>query len=564
MVRHSEPPPLALLRSDAAPVKVEKRPEAPAADRSEVLTAPGGLLYDLDPGMAAKCALVRRNDRLEFHVLTALLNSPEVDAFRRAASVRLNEPVPEPLAATVSAIRAFNIAQTDKKILGGKATETRARLTELIAAAAAVFTNDLKLDRGEDRAIVRFQKNNTLSPPVERFEMSGIDADLLITSAFNYGDAGDPVEQPGADQKFTITDPRKLPANVQAIRGQTAAREDGRRLVLRIIYKSTSFSAMSLADVGLLKPHLENLYYVQNCNAGLFTVTAPTDNGKSTTLNLFCIDMVRGRQGRVDVIGIDDPVEFMAPEICQLAMPERMDGQDPFEQKIHTTLRLAPHAIKIGECRTGATANAAIDAAVTGRLVMTTQHTTGALGVPFRYERMGVERDVAFDHEVHVCWMSQRLVSSLCPKCRIPLDALPADFDPRRRVVMERFHQILKPFPGRYSVRGPGCPDCRKDPTVPAGLGKRIMNAEVILPDRALCQMLAERQPVEARRHVIVDLKTPTMALHGFLHMRLGNIGIEEYMNAIGGHVQLAEDLKALAASPLARDFGVAPAETRP
>lgn len=543
MARSEKPPPLTLLQAPARPAPGATEPAV--AERLEVLTAPGGALYHLNPEMAGKCALVRRNGKLEFHVLTGLVKSAEISSFRHAAALHLGETVPAPEAASLTAIRSFNVAQADRQISGLKASETRALLTELIAEAAAAHVNDLKLDRLEDRAILRYQKNNSLSDPIDKYEMTAAAADLLITSAFNFGDAGDPVEQPTADQKFTITDSRKLPANVQAIRGQTAAREDGRRMVLRIIYKSTTFSALSLADIGLLGAHLDNLYFVQNVNAGLFTITAPTDNGKSTTLNLFCIDMVRGRQGRIDVIGIDDPVEFMAPELCQLAMTERLDGQDPFEQKVHTTLRLAPHAIKIGECRTGATANASIDAAVTGRLVMTTQHATGAFGIPFRYERMGVERDVAFDHEVHVCWMSQRLVPSLCPGCRIPIDALPADFDPRRRIVIDRFRPVLRPHAGQFAVRGGGCPDCRRDPSAQPGLGRRLLCAEVILPDRELCRLLAGRRQLEARRRAIIDLNSPTMALHGFLHLQAGTIGIEEYMNAIGGPAQLAEDLAA-------------------
>ncbi|GEM_PF-5703363 len=195
--------------------------------------------------------------------------------------------------------------------------------------------------------------------------------------------------------------------------------------------------------LGGLPKQLESLYFVQNIGAGLFTITAPTDNGKSTTLNLFCIDMVQARGGHIDVIGIDDPVEFMAPEICQLAMYDVGEGEDPFAQKIHTSLRLAPHAIKIGECRTLSTAEASIDAAVTGKLVMTTQHTTGAFGVPFRYERMGVSRHVAYDSSVHVCWMSQRLVPALCPLCRIPLFADLSGLDPRRMATKVGSQEVL-------------------------------------------------------------------------------------------------------------------------
>lgn len=514
-------------------------------DKDGVLTAPGGSLHYLNPRLAEKCALVRENDSLHLYVLMGHETAEDIAAFVASAGLELGEPLPPPTLVDQQGLRAINIGQAEAQMAGRKGTESRARLNALIARGAASLANDVKLDKAALAASVRFQKNGFLSRPIDRFDMSPEDAELLITSAFNFADAGDSVEQPTADQKFTITDPEKLPANVQTIRCQTAALEGGgRRLDMRFIYKSTEFSARDLSQIGLLPQHLDNLYYVQSVGSGLFTIAAPTDNGKSTTLNLFSIDMVRARDSRIDVIGIDDPVEFMATEICQLAMGERHDGMDPFEQKLLTTLRLAPHAIKIGECRTGSTANAAIDAAYTGKLVMTTQHTVGAFGVPFRYERMGVERHVAYDPDTHVCWMSQRLIPSLCPRCRQPIDELPAGFDRRRTAVIRAFHPICDRFGGDYFVRGPGCEHCQRDKIggMP-GLLHRVLVAEVILPDRAMCRMLESQLEHEARKYCIAGLNNPTMALHGFELLRSGVVGVEEFMSVASPH-QLMDDLR--------------------
>lgn len=520
-----------------------------------VLTAPGGSLHGINPRIAEKCALVREGRQLSFFLLAGQQEAGDISAFLASAALALGEAIPTPILVDQQQLRAINVSQAEAQMAGRKGTESRARLNSLIARAAASLTNDVKLDKSARQSMVRFQKNNFLSDPLDRFAMSPEDAELLITSAFNFADAGDSVEQPTVDQKFTITDPEKLPANVQTIRCQTAALEGGgRRLDMRFIYKATEFSASDLSQIGLLPEHLDHLYYLQTVGSGLFTIAAPTDNGKSTTLNLFCIDMVRARQSRIDVIGIDDPVEFMAPEICQLAMTDAPDGGDPFEQKLLTTLRLAPHAIKIGECRTRATANAAIDAAYTGKLVMTTQHTAGAFGVPFRYERMGVERHVAYDADTHVCWMSQRLVSALCPHCRLPIDRLPADFDRRRLALIKAFRRVLDHHEGRYFVRGAGCSQCLREAgaSMP-GLRQRLLVAEVILPDRTLCRLLEAQSEQEARHHCLTILNTPTMALHGFHHLSAGAIGLEEFMT-IASPRQLAEDLRFRAESGGAGD----------
>jgi type II secretory ATPase GspE/PulE/Tfp pilus assembly ATPase PilB-like protein len=511
-----------------------------------VLTAPGGELYHLDPSLAEKCALVRKEGVLALYALASYQSSAEIDSFRRAAGLHLNETIPASQVATLKVIRDFNVAEVEAQLTSSTGTGSRARLKDIIFFAAATQTNDVKIDSIEDHAVVRLQKDNALSSNVSRYDMTAQEASALITSAFNFADQGDPVEKPTQDQKFTITDPRKLPPNVQTIRGQTAVREDGRRLDLRFIYKSTEVAGRTLADIGLLPQQLESLYYVQNIGAGLFTITAPTDNGKSTTLNLFCIDMVQARGGHIDVIGIDDPVEFMAPELCQLAMYDVGEGEDPFAQKIHTSLRLAPHAIKIGECRTVSTAEAAIDAAVTGKLVMTTQHTTGAFGVPFRYERMGVSRHVAYDASVHVCWMSQRLVPALCPTCRIPLLSDLKGLDVRRLATIRQFRALLENMEGSFFVKGHGCVQCQGDKLFSnPGLKGRALVAEVILPDRETCSLLASDKEHEARRRIIVEAGMPTIALHGFLLLKEGRIGVEEFMNAIARPGVLRDDLAA-------------------
>lgn len=521
--------------------------QAKSHGRSDgVLTAPGGELYHLDPSLAEKCALVRRDGILALYALASYQSSAEIDSFRRAAGLHLSEAIPAPQVATLKVLRDFNVAEVEAQLTSSTGTGSRARLKDIIFFAAANHTNDVKIDSIEDLAVVRLQKDNALSGKVSRYDMTAQEANALITSAFNYADQGDPVEKPTQDQKFTITDPRKLPPNVQTIRGQTAVREDGRRLDLRFIYKSTEVAGRSLADIGLLPEQLESLYFVQNIGAGLFTITAPTDNGKSTTLNLFCIDMVQAKGGNIDVVGIDDPVEFMAPELCQLAMYDVGDGEDPFAQKIHTSLRLAPHAIKIGECRTAATAEASIDAAVTGKLVMTTQHTTGAFGVPFRYERMGVSRHVAYDSSVHVCWMSQRLVPALCPACRIPLFSDLRGIDVRRLATIRQFRRLLESIEGNYFVRGQGCAVCQSNKLFAnPGLKGRVLAAEVILPDRETCALLASEKEYEARHRSIVEMGAPTIALHGFSLLREGRIGVEEYMNAIARPNVLREDLQA-------------------
>jgi type II secretory ATPase GspE/PulE/Tfp pilus assembly ATPase PilB-like protein len=118
--------------------------------------------------------------------------------------------------------------------------------------------------------------------------------------------------------------------------------------------------------------------------------------------------------------------------------------------------------------------------------------------------------------------------------------------DVRRMATIRQFRALLETVEGSFFVKGPGCAQCQGNALFSnPGLKGRALAAEVILPDRETCSLLAADKEHEARRRVIIEAGMPTIALHGFLLLKEGRIGVEEYMNAIARPTVLRDDLAA-------------------
>lgn len=529
--------------SDDRGQQTEQGPEPSAendADAVEVLTGPDGQIK-LEPHLVENCVIVKEKGEYILYVLEVLAGAPEYESLPRIVSQQLEGHSPKLVRCDSQLLRRYYSGQA-YRALGTRATDNRARFIELMDHAARIGASDIKYYLRDGEAIAKFQHENYLTDPV--FELLGTAAQRFITSAFYFGDNGDTVEQVTADQKFSITDPDKLPGNVQAARGQIMALTGGRVLDVRLIYKQTEISKIGLEGLGFPQECLDDIYYSMRIGAGLVTNTAPTENGKSTTLDAMAEAYYKSRYGRVDIIGIDDTPENQTDAILQTYMPEALEsGKDPYAVKGHTSLRMAPHAVKLGEVRTGEAANAAIDIANTGRWVLTTSHQREALRIAQRYVRLGVDPNLAFDDQTHSLWMAQRLAQKLCMECRIKLgDVKLNELEPWRRPIVRDFKALLEHCEGTFYIRGPGCPHCKKKMGGMPGLKGRILLGETIRPDERLCKLLREDYHA-ARRYLIAETGKSTMRLHGFEYLAAGTVGLEEYCE-VASAAELRHDLE--------------------
>ena len=192
------------------------------------------------------------------------------------------------------------------------------------------------------------------------------------------------------------------------IRVATANTVNGEMMVLRILDKSFAF--LTLPELGFLPDALEQYQKMLKMPFGMVVTSGPTGSGKTTSLyaSLNQIDSV----GR-NIITIEDPVEYHFGNINQIQV--NTQAGVTFAAGLRASMRLDPDVILVGEIRDAETAQIAIQAALTGHLVLTSVHANDTAGVVFRLVDLGVEPFLVAQAIVGV--VAQRMVRRICPHC---------------------------------------------------------------------------------------------------------------------------------------------------
>ncbi len=215
----------------------------------------------------------------------------------------------------------------------------------------------------------------------------------------------------------------------------------GQKVVLRILDRANV--TFDLDQLGMPTPELGKLRRMLQRTNGLLLVTGPTGSGKTTTL-YSAIELIKGVHN--NVVTVEDPVEYQLAMINQV--PIGRDTGLSFADALRSILRQDPDVILVGEIRDAETAEVAIQAALTGHLVLSTLHTSDAAGAITRLHDMGVAPYKLASALVGV--VAQRLLRSICPACRTP-------YYPPAALLRELHYQgdQRKAF-----MRGAGCAKC--------------------------------------------------------------------------------------------------------
>ena len=194
------------------------------------------------------------------------------------------------------------------------------------------------------------------------------------------------------------------------VRVSTLPTGNGERVVLRLLDKQAG--ALELPNLGMDAGTLERLRSVVASPHGIFLVTGPTGSGKTTTLYAAMGELNRDS---VNVLTIENPVEYSIAGIGQTQVNEKAGMT--FARGLRAILRQDPDVVMVGEIRDLETAQTAVQASLTGHLVMSTVHTNTAIGAVTRLVDMGVEPFLIASSVIGV--LAQRLVRVLCPACKI-------------------------------------------------------------------------------------------------------------------------------------------------
>jgi len=217
----------------------------------------------------------------------------------------------------------------------------------------------------------------------------------------------------------------------------------GEKVVLRLF--ATDSAVQPLTTLGLTPSQLAVVERVVAASQGLVLITGPTGSGKTRTLYA-CL--ARALTPEVNVVTLEDPIELQLPGVTQVAVHPR--GGMTFARGLRAVLRQDPDVVMVGEVRDSETAELALQASLTGHLVLTTLHTNDAPGAVTRLVDIGVESYLVASSLSLV--IAQRLVRRPCAACAAPYE--PAD------AVLAGLGLSRESLAGASPRRGEGCPAC--------------------------------------------------------------------------------------------------------
>jgi type IV pilus assembly protein PilB len=229
------------------------------------------------------------------------------------------------------------------------------------------------------------------------------------------------------------------------IRMSTLPALPGESIIMRLLPRAKDLPP--LARIGLREDQLESLLHAVRQPQGLVLITGPTGSGKTSTLYSTLL-AVRSREKHV--ITLEDPVEIALAGITQVGVSEKAGLT--FAAGLRSILRQDPDVILVGEVRDSETARLALQASLTGHLVLTTLHTNDAIGAVARLLDMGAEPFLVASALTLV--VAQRLVRKPCSQCRAP-------YEPSARVV-EALGLAPEDLAAGTPMMGKGCNTCRE------------------------------------------------------------------------------------------------------
>ena len=275
----------------------------------------------------------------------------------------------------------------------------------------------------------------------------------------------------------------------------------GERVVLRLLDKQRG--VISLANIGLSPENEAAMERLLSRSNGIILVTGPTGSGKTTTLYAA---LNRINTPEKNIITIEDPIEYQLKGIGQIQVNPKIDLT--FAGGLRSILRQDPDIIMVGEIRDAETAEIAMQASLTGHLVLSTLHTNDAATAVTRLIDMGVEPFMVASSLSAV--MAQRLVRVICPHCK-------EEYTP------EREYAGIKLPPKLY--RGRGCDKCFN-----LGTTGRIGIYEFLLIDSELCSMIIRQAPAGVIKEYAISRGMRTLREDGLAKAAAGITTIEEVL----------------------------------
>ncbi|HEY9725184.1 MAG TPA: GspE/PulE family protein [Chroococcales cyanobacterium] len=284
----------------------------------------------------------------------------------------------------------------------------------------------------------------------------------------------------------------------------------GEKVVIRLLPRQNPFT--KLEDLGFSKEALSTYKTWLQEPQGMIILTGPTGSGKTSTLYT-SLQVVATEE--VNVVTVEDPVEYILPGITQTQVHERAGMS--FAAGLRSILRQDPDIIMLGEIRDGETAETAVRAALTGHLVFTTLHTNDAIGAIPRIKDIGPDPALISDALLGI--VAQRLVRRICPHCAESYQPTLRDL---HRLGLEQKHTSL----GTWK-RGRGCDKCFNS----GYLGREAI-VELLNVDDRVREIIYEGTMTQLHRY-LQEIKFVSFAMSARHKVTAGVTTVEEVLRVL-------------------------------
>jgi general secretion pathway protein E len=378
-------------------------------------------------------------------------------------------------------------------------------VNQLISQAVETHASDIHIDAFKDRMRIRHRYDGVLheveAPP--RRLQAAVVSRIKIMAMLDIAERRLP-----QDGRIKLV----VRGHEIDLRVSTVPSLHGESVVLRILDRSAV--NLDFGALGMREAFRERLCDLLGLPNGIVLVTGPTGSGKTTTLYTSLLHLNSVER---NIITVEDPIEYELPGITQIQVKPQI-GLD-FAALLRAILRHDPDIIMVGEIRDPETAQIAVQAALTGHLVLSTLHTNSSAATIARLRDMGME-DYLLTATLNGV-MAQRLVRRLCAECKRPSVS--------SAVLAERF-QLARLGAGADTVlfEPAGCKACRG-----TGYVGRVAVCELLIPDDACRQLILSNADHGAIQEAACRAGMRTMYDDGLLHAIAGITSISEVMRSV-------------------------------
>lgn len=308
-----------------------------------------------------------------------------------------------------------------------------------------------------------------------------------------------------------------LPSGKESIEARlsTLPTEQGERLVLRLVRSGRQVP--DIDSLGFSQPIERALVELLSKPQGLLFVTGPVGSGKTTTLYASLKHLAKTRKGASSLVTLEDPIELELDFATQTQINPRTGMT--FASTLRSVLRQDPNVLMVGEIRDRETAEIAMQAGLTGHLILTTVHGQSAAGAFARLIEMDVEPFVLASATLGS--LSQRLVRALCVACRVEA--------PVTELVTERFARAGMHVPAGVYYEPKGCEHCQGQ-----GYTGRLPIAELLIVDEPLRKAIHDKSTTSALEQLAAERGMVTLLADGLACARRGETSLLEVLRVAG------------------------------